>query len=42
MANWAAAQGDDPVLDAVLNWIEAQKKTDLGTLLREHASSEEG
>ena len=42
MADWAAAQREDPVLDAVLNWLEAQKKTDLRTLLGEHASSEEG
>ena len=26
----------------VLHWLEAKKKTDLRTLLREHASSEEG
>ena len=42
MANWATAQREDPVLDVVLNWLEAQKKTDLRTLLGEHASSEEG
>ena len=29
-------------LSAVLDWLEAQKKTDLKTLLGEHASSEEG
>ena len=28
--------------NAVLNWLEAQKKTDLKTLLGEHASSKEG
>ena len=38
----AAAQREDPELDAVLQWLEARKKTDLRTLLREHASSEEG
>ena len=32
----------DPELDVVLCWLEAKKKTDLRTLLREHASSEEG
>ena len=32
---------EDPELDAVLHWLEA-KKTDLRTLLGEHASSEEG
>ena len=42
MANCAAAQRDYPVLGAVLNWLEAQKKTNLRTLLRENASSEEG
>ena len=41
VTNWAAAQREDPELDAVLCWLEA-KKTDLRTLLREHASSEEG
>ena len=42
MTDWAKAQREDPVLNAVLNWLEAQKKTDLKTLLGEHASSEEG
>ena len=42
MTNWATVQREDPVLNAVLNWLEAQKKTDLRTLLGEHASSEEG
>ena len=41
VTNWAAAQGEDPVLDAVLHWLEAKKKIDLRTLLGEHASSEE-
>ena len=40
--NWAAALKEDPVLSAMLNWLGAQKKTDLRTLLGEHASSEEG
>ena len=39
---WATAQREDPVLNAVLNWLEAQKKTNLRTLLREHAFSKEG
>ena len=39
---WSETQREDPVLDAVLNWLETQKKTDLKTLLGEHASSEEG
>ena len=42
MTNWDTAQREDPVLDAVLNWLEAQKGTYLRTLLGEHASSEEG
>ena len=42
VTNWAAAQREDPVLDAVLHWLEAKKKTDLRTLLGEHSSSEEG
>ena len=41
VTNWAAAQREDPNLDAVLCWLEAKKKTDLRTLLGEHASSEE-
>ena len=40
--NWAAAQKEDPELDAVLHWLETKKKIDLRTLLGEHASSEEG
>ena len=39
---WAAAQREDPVLNAVLNWLGAQKKTNLRTLLGQHAFSEEG
>ena len=42
VTDWAAAQREDPELDAVLHWLEDMKKTDLRTLLREHASSEEG
>ena len=42
VTNWTTAQREDPELDAVLHWLEANKKTDLRTLLREHASSEEG
>ena len=40
--NWATAQKEDPELEAVLQWLESKKKTDLRTLLREHVSSEEG
>ena len=42
VTNWAAAQREDPELDAVLCWLEAKKKIDLRILLREYASSEEG
>ena len=42
VTDWAAAQKEDPELDAVLQWLEAKKKIDLRTLLREHTSSEEG
>ena len=42
VTDWAAAQREDPELDAVLHWLEAKKKTDLRTCLREHASGEEG
>ena len=42
MTDWAKTQREDPVLNAVLDWLEAQKKTDLKTLLGEHASSKEG
>ena len=39
---WAEAQREDPALSAVLDWLGAQKKTDLKALLAKHASSEEG
>ena len=42
VTNWATAQREDPELDAVLCWLKAKKKVNLRTLLREHASSEEG
>ena len=42
VTNWAKAQRDDPVLSEVLDWLKAQKQTNLGMLLAEHASSEEG
>ena len=42
VTNWAATQKEDPKLDAVLQWLESKKKTDLRTLLREHTLSEEG
>ena len=40
--DWAEAQREDQTLSAVLDWLKAQKKTDLKALLAEHASSEEG
>ena len=42
MTDWAEVQREDPILSAVLNWLEAHKKTELKTLLAEHASDEEG
>ena len=42
MTDWAKTQREDLMLDAVLNWLEAQKKTDMKTLLGEHASTKEG
>ena len=42
ITDWATAQREDAVLNVVLNWLEAQKKADLRTLLEEHASSKEG
>ena len=42
VTDWATAQREDPVLDAVLHWLEAKKKIYLRTLLGEHASSEKG
>ena len=38
----AEVQREDSVLSTVFDWLEAQRKTDLKTLLGEHASSEEG
>ena len=42
MTDWAEAQREDSLLSTVLDWLEAQKKTDMKTLLGEHASNEEG
>ena len=42
VTDWDAAEREDPVLGAVLHWLETKKKNDLRTLLGEHASSEEG
>ena len=42
ITDWTEVQKEDPVLRAVLDWLEMQKKTDLKALLAEHASSEKG
>ena len=42
VTDWAVAQKEDPKLDAVLQWLESKKKTDLRTLLRECIMSKEG
>ena len=42
VTDWATAQKEDPELDAVLQWLESKKKTNLRTLLGEYASSKEG
>ena len=42
MTDWAKTQREDPALNAVLDWLEAQKKTDWKTLLGDHASSVDG
>ena len=42
VTDWAKTQREDPVLNAVLDWLETRKKTDLKTLLGEHASSVDG
>ena len=42
MTDWGAAQKEDLVLNAVLNWLGTKKKNDLRTLLGEDASSKEG
>ena len=42
VTDWAAAQKEDPELDAVLQWLESKKKTDLRTLLGECTSRKEG
>ena len=42
VTDWATAQKEDPVLNDMLNWLGIWKKTNLRTLMGEHASSEEG
>ena len=40
--DWAAAQKEDPELNAVLHWLETRKKADLKILLGECIMSEDG
>ena len=42
VTDWTEAPREDPMLSTVLDWLKAQKKIDLKTLLAEHASSKEG
>ena len=42
VTDWAKMQRENLVLNVVLDWLEARKKTDLKTHLGEHASSDEG
>ena len=42
ITDWAAAQKEDPKLDAVLQWLESKKKTDLRTLPGKCMMSKEG
>ena len=42
VTNWAAAQKENPELNAVLQWLETRKKADLRTLLGECIMSEGG
>ena len=42
VTNWAAAQKEDPELDAVLQWLGSRKKADLRKLLGESIMSKEG
>ena len=42
VTDWAAAQKEDPKLDAVLWWLGSGKKADLRTLLGECIMREEG
>ena len=42
VTDWAEAKREDPALSAVLDWLKANKKTDLKALLAEHTSSKEG
>ena len=39
VTDWAGAQREDLMLSAVLDWLKAQKQTNLRTLLADHAFS---
>ena len=42
VTNWAKAQREDLMLRTVLDWLKAQKQTNMRMLLENHTSSEEG
>ena len=42
VTDWDKTQREDPVLNTVLDWLEAQKKMNLKRLLGEHVSSVDG
>ena len=42
VTDWTEAKREDLMLSTDLDWLKAQKKTDLKALLAEHASSKEG
>ena len=42
VTDWAEAQREDQLLSAVLDWLNAKKRTDLKALLVKHVSSKEG
>ena len=42
VTDWSEAQKENPMLSTVLDWLMAQKKTDLKAHLIEHTSSKEG
>ena len=42
VTKWAKAQREDPMLSTVLDWLNAQKQTNLRMFLAEHTSSKEG
>ena len=42
VTDWGKAQREDPMLSTMLDWLKAQKQTNLKMLLVEHTSNEEG